>query len=447
MKHSLKTGSPWLRDSVVKKKIESGSDSLKGALNPVWSRVSGPAPVSFANPNATHTLVRFSSNGIYLLRLTANDGQLTAADDVTVIVAPAGGAPTNFAPVVSAGTNQIVRFSEPVVLHGAASDDGQPNPPGQLSNVWSKVSGLGTVAFADGQAVNTPVTFSDPGLYGLRLTSDDGEVKTADEVTINALPTPVVNIQAAQTNAAEFGLVPGAFRVTRNGDTSLPLTVHLATSGTASNGVDYAALTNVVSFAPGLGTTTLAVQPLADDLPEGDETVVFSVRPDLGYAVGSNGVATITIRDLPWDAWRLANFSGVELQNTNLTGELGDVETDLLVNLLEYAFHRDPHTADHTNYFSGAFETLQGPVGGGTGYVVTFKRRQAPTDLTYEVQVTADFVTWLSGASVARQSKVTDDGNGVTETVKFQILGTAPRFVRLRVSRTTGHTGGNGTTP
>ena len=66
------------------------------------------------------------------------------------------------------------------------------------------------------------------------------------------------------------------------------------------------------------------------------------------------------------------------------------------------------------------------------------RRRLAPTDLTYEVQVTTDMNTWIDGPNVARELfPRQDDGNGVTETSRMQIFGNlsqaGQRFVRVKV--------------
>jgi hypothetical protein len=48
--------------------------------------------VTFADPAAVDTTASFSAAGIYVLRLTANDGALAASDDVTITVNAAGAA-------------------------------------------------------------------------------------------------------------------------------------------------------------------------------------------------------------------------------------------------------------------------------------------------------------------------------------------------------------------
>jgi hypothetical protein len=52
--------------------------------------VSGPGTVTFANPAVATTTATFSSEGTYVLRLTADDGALQASDELVVIVQTAG---------------------------------------------------------------------------------------------------------------------------------------------------------------------------------------------------------------------------------------------------------------------------------------------------------------------------------------------------------------------
>jgi hypothetical protein len=68
---------------------DDGLPNPPGATTVAWSMVSGPGSVSFADPASTSTLASFSQDGTYVLRLTASDSTLTAADDLTVVVQPA----------------------------------------------------------------------------------------------------------------------------------------------------------------------------------------------------------------------------------------------------------------------------------------------------------------------------------------------------------------------
>jgi hypothetical protein len=55
-------------------------------LSITWSKQSGPGTVIFADATAMMTTATFSQPGTYVLRLTANDTELTAFDDVQVSV-------------------------------------------------------------------------------------------------------------------------------------------------------------------------------------------------------------------------------------------------------------------------------------------------------------------------------------------------------------------------
>lgn len=60
-------------------------------LSRTWSRISGPAAVSFANASSAVTTAGFTTAGTYVLRLTATDGNLSASDEMTVTISTGGG--------------------------------------------------------------------------------------------------------------------------------------------------------------------------------------------------------------------------------------------------------------------------------------------------------------------------------------------------------------------
>jgi hypothetical protein len=69
-----------------------GTVTDDGAVTTMWSQVSGPGTVAFGNTAAVDTTAAFSEAGSYVLRLTADDGQYTVFDEVTVgVQAPSGG--------------------------------------------------------------------------------------------------------------------------------------------------------------------------------------------------------------------------------------------------------------------------------------------------------------------------------------------------------------------
>jgi hypothetical protein len=59
-------------------------------LTTTWSQVSLTGTATFADPNALDTTARFSEAATYVLRLTGDDWESTAVDDVTITVLEAG---------------------------------------------------------------------------------------------------------------------------------------------------------------------------------------------------------------------------------------------------------------------------------------------------------------------------------------------------------------------
>lgn len=59
-------------------------DGQPGPLTITWSKVSGPGAVAFLDPHTAQTTAQFENPGTYVLRLEANDGELTRTDEVEV---------------------------------------------------------------------------------------------------------------------------------------------------------------------------------------------------------------------------------------------------------------------------------------------------------------------------------------------------------------------------
>ena len=171
---------------------DDGLPNPPGAVATAWSQVSGPGTVTFTNPSAIDTNASFSAPGSYTLRLTANDSALTTSDDIVITVNP-----HNDAPSVNAGPDQTITLPANASLDGTVTDDGLPNPPGAVSTTWTKVSGPGTVTFADATAIDTSASFSAAGSYTLRLTANDSALTGSDDiiVTVNA-PNQAPNVNA-----------------------------------------------------------------------------------------------------------------------------------------------------------------------------------------------------------------------------------------------------------
>ncbi|MDX1744588.1 MAG: metallophosphoesterase, partial [Halobacteriales archaeon] len=96
------------------------------------------------------------------------------------------GTPTNSPPQVQVSADSVV-YPDTADLDGTVTDDMLPDPPGSVTVTWSMVSGPGTVTFGDPTAVDTTASFSEPGIYELRLNAYDGELSSSDTVLLSAV--------------------------------------------------------------------------------------------------------------------------------------------------------------------------------------------------------------------------------------------------------------------
>ncbi|MCB0829162.1 MAG: hypothetical protein KDB62_10185, partial [Solirubrobacterales bacterium] len=109
---------------------------------------------------------------------------------------------------------------------------------------------------------------------------------------------PIVTVEATDAEADEQGPDAGAWTVTRSKSVG-ELTVTVSQSGSATEGVDYAAVGDEVTFPDGVDEIAVTLTPLDDDAVEGDEVVTYTVEGGTGYAPGDPFTADITIADNP----------------------------------------------------------------------------------------------------------------------------------------------------
>jgi hypothetical protein len=112
---------------------------------------------------------------------------------------------------------------------------------------------------------------------------------------------PEVTVTADDPTASEVGPSTGVFRLTREGDLGLPLTVTyqlVQLPDSATNGVDFQTLSGSVTFPADAEVADVLVTPIPDGLvDEGPETVTLQVVDGFDYTAGTPDQATVTILD------------------------------------------------------------------------------------------------------------------------------------------------------
>jgi hypothetical protein len=137
------------------------------------------------------------------------------------------------------------------------------------------------------------------------------------------LPPSQVRLVATVPMTAEGGLAPARIAFIRSGDTNQPLTLNYTLSGTASNGVDYAALPGALVLAAGVTITNLNLSALPDALFEGDETVTLTLLPGTNYTTGFPASADLLITESA-QTLRIANRPNSQVLTGFQTGFSGE---------------------------------------------------------------------------------------------------------------------------
>jgi hypothetical protein len=151
----------------------SGSASDDGfpdnALTTTWTKHSGPGTVTFGNAASLSTTASFSEGGSYVLRLTASDGELSSASDVSVTVIEA---PTFASPPSTNGVSNFWSFA-------FSGNQWEINSPehGEVRIVLYSVGGLSQVLYrgniSEGFLRLNPSGLS-AGVYYLSVRTADG---------------------------------------------------------------------------------------------------------------------------------------------------------------------------------------------------------------------------------------------------------------------------------
>jgi hypothetical protein len=111
---------------------------------------------------------------------------------------------------------------------------------------------------------------------------------------------PAILLLATDPTALE-GTSSGAFTLIRSGPNTNDLTVSLAISGTASNGVDYATIKDTATIPTGSQAVDILVAPIIDTDNRGNKTVVLTVLTNASYRIEGQRHAYVKIIDDVFD--------------------------------------------------------------------------------------------------------------------------------------------------
>lgn len=442
--------------------IDDNMPNPPGRLSVSWSRLTGNTNLFFTNPSNAVTQVGLPGPGTYTLRLTANDGELEVADDVTITVTRPG-SDASFIPVASTwryldngsnqGTNWVTR-----TFNDAS---------------WS--TGIGQFGYGDGDEATVisfgpnsgakyittyfrhKFTVSNPAAViamTSRLLRDDGAVLylNGKEVYRSNMPDGTISNTTTAPGAVSGNdentffdadvdhtlLVAGenvlAVEIHQSSADSSDLSFELELVGKVSNidapPVVEAGTNQTVSLTAGVQLTGTVTD---DGLPSspgfvtigwskvsGPGTVTFaSAQNPTSHAVFSvagnyqlrlqafDGVTTVsdtvTITVTGGDAyaeWKSEHFTAQELNNPAISGDDADPDGDTVTNEAEFISGTDPRDGDSYLQVDGVVQA-----GGGSGMVIRFTAMPGKT-YTVQYRDSLGSGTWQKLGDVAAQPQV-----------------------------------------
>jgi hypothetical protein len=441
---------------------DDGLPNPPGAITLTWSQISGPGTVTFGTPGQATSSATFPAIGTYVLRLTANDSQLQASDELTVVVQ---------------------RATQPVTIIAAGSSWRYLDNGSNQGTTWSSrtfndttwVSGAAPLGYGDGdeatvvsfgpQSTDKYITtyfrhhFPIPDASSvtdlvLALVRDDGAVVylNGTEVFRSNMPFGTIGYQTPASEAIG-GADESTFYTTTvdpsllvNGDNVIAVEVHQS-GGTSSDisfdftltGETYppnqppvvdAGPNRAVAFPaaasldgsvsddglpvnPGLVTVTWSKFSGPGTVSFGnanvvDTTATFSaggtyvlrLTANDGAAAVSDDV-TVTVGPETLSEWKARHFTPAELADPAISGDDADPDGDGLSNVAEYNAGTDPR--DPSSVLR--IDTVE--MTSGTSPVVRI-RFPVATGRSYTVQYrnAAAAGTWLKLADLPTQTTV-----------------------------------------
>ena len=111
---------------------------------------------------------------------------------------------------------------------------------------------------------------------------------------------PLVQVVAPDPTAF-VGTSSGAFTLVRYGPTDKDLNVDVKLSGSASNGLDYVTISNIITIPSGSLAADVKVDPLLDKGNRGNKSVILTLETNSDYRIDGHHVAEVKIIDDVFD--------------------------------------------------------------------------------------------------------------------------------------------------
>jgi len=423
---------------------------LTGVVTVAWSKLSGPGSAAFADASQTNTTVTFDAPGAYTLRLTVNDGELGASDEVDITAVSTGHmvvvSQTDASTAVTEGgggdTYRIALGAAPTasvtvdVSFASADLSLSTNQLVFTTGNWSNLQDVVVTAVDDGFVEGTEVFTNTHA-----VSSPDGNY---DGITVTHVIVTVTdndaygNVRFVATNypvAEPTGVV--TVQVERVGGSAGAVSVDCRTvDGDAAAGQDYTAVSNTLSWAAGnTDVKTVVVTITNDAATEGTEAFsleLLNATGGVSIDSPSNTTVTITDDDLPGTLqfsttnYPMNEAAGVvTVTVTRVGGNTGPVSVD-------YACV-DGAATDGADYFavSGTLSWTNGDAASQDILVTVSNDTGAEATETFSV-ILSNVVAATLGAQSNATVSIQDDDLNFAPTVNI----TWPAVDQVRIADT-----------
>ena len=174
---------------------DDGLPDPPAAVTTTWTKFSGPGTVTFGDAGAVDTTATFSTDGVYVLQLEADDSELSTTDTVTITVDPEPLPTVAFDATSSSGDESVTTVNLSVSL-SAAYQTG-------TVTVDYAVTGGTAVSPDDYSIAGTQLTF-DPGVAQQNIVItvvDDGDAESDEtiEVTLSNPSNATLGVNTVHT--------------------------------------------------------------------------------------------------------------------------------------------------------------------------------------------------------------------------------------------------------
>ena len=234
----------------------TGAGGTNAPVTVSWTNVSGPLPVVFGNTNQTNSTVSFTNGGVYVLRLEADNGQLTNFTDLTVVVDAVDRLTTN---LLHWPLDQASGANAPDVS-GNARHGVVIGPP-----VWTTNAALGGALDLSGtnnyvrEAIDSAV-FDGRKQFTLALWTKSADTNTSRGLVTAGTNFATPTLTLSSRTAASLGSASNVLEATFT--TSRGSAQRTSANNAITNGWQHVALTWSNGLAPALFLNGQLDQPL-----------------------------------------------------------------------------------------------------------------------------------------------------------------------------------------